>query len=555
MSNYYFKKGKTFRSRKKEEMPIVRAIRQVFQQSGVKLRGRSGSYIEKDLGVVERFRTAQGRSRRGKVHSFHRNSASGNVLSVVLIIILLLFLWYLFFMQQSHMVFKRMSRNFIKDQLSVWSYVGKEGDFSKSFILKMSSDNEELDYLLRNSRIRLDVDTLSKTKISQFYLNYLGQDVVEFTTTYNNGKLGLQSLTSDEPDYFTTDIDRFITTITNEDLDMKDYLDTKVTGAMKRKLLKKYSDVILSVANSQNISVSKNKEIVLDALDDSFKGKIYTLKPSAKEMEAMILELGSSIRKDEDLRKLLKSSGMELELLTSNSYQTMPAFLRTKDVDVLVSDISNFLVDHAKDIANELETGGFRCEIGVYSNRIMYINLAFDDSDGLTKSFVFESIEKDKVKRQAYLFSNMGDNATISVIHRFKKDKRQISGDAEVFINGANAWNIRYDFDKSKKTLLLPEGEYVLDALVTGETMDLRIAKFSEKQTEYKLERSGVSEGKGGRWTLELTEEDIGRLELPTTKPRDMDMMSGSEYKAVLDSLEYGITKHILALLGYQVNP
>lgn len=557
MSNYYFKKNRIFRSRKKGGAESADRAVPASETKKPKLFFQKGLHIQKDREILERVNKDIGRFGRSRAKTWSPGNGFGHLLSVILILLLLLFLFFSFFMQRPHMVFKRLTRNFIQERFQVLSYIGKEGDFSKSFILKASSDNADIHSLIQNFRLQLDLDTWNH--ISGLYLNYLGQDVADLTTTYQNGVLGLQSTTADDKSYFTTDIDRFVTAITNEDLDLKTYLDTEVGKRDRKKLFDKYCKLLLSFVNSENITVSKNTDILLDALDTSFKGKIYTVKPSAKEMEKLLSELGNTIRKDEDLRKLLKSSGMELDLLTSGSYNLLPAngMVRSKDVDVLISDFSDYLRNNAKRIANELETGGFSCSIGVQSNRIRYINVVFDDAFGFAKSFVFESLAKDGETFQKYLFSDAATFATYSVSNSFVLEKGRLTGEIIVSGNEEEKLEFTYDFEPKKNTLIFPEGEYSLLHRQSDLRANLRISRVSDKQVEYKLDLTGMAgnEGNSEAWSLELIEEDIPKLSLPSEEPKNMDEMSDSEYQDILKNLEKGLTDSVLALMGYTVEP
>lgn len=561
MSNYYFKKRREFRSRKKGDgkSSVISNIKSKVLEAASPADSENDAQDEEEAyasPIQPRYTTGR-RSRKKTIVAPVLGRRFGNVFTGILVILILLFLIFLLLMQRPHVAMRRFIKSMLKEQMSVLNYIGKEGDFSKSFLLKASSDHADLEYLLGNTSLSLELDTLSKVKVANFSMNYLGQDIVELTGTYQKGKIGLQSSTASETDYFTTDIDRFITALTGEDLEIKTYLEAKITPAQKNKLIRKYANAILSVINEKNISVSKNKTIVLDSLNTDFKGRLYTFRPKAKDMEKMLLELGREIRRDELLRKVLKSSGMELELLTSKQYGNpwYSNLLSSNDTDVMLSDLANFLVDNAKTIANELETGGFRCEIGVKSGKIRYINLTFDDKFGSTKSMVMEKDVRGTQTSQVYTYSDEASSSIVSLSNSYTTEKNFLRGQASVLQNGMEDMNVSYDFDKKKKTIFLPIGEYEWNSLKDGLSAELRISDVSNKQTEYKM---AIQAGEGssvgvGAWNLNLMEEDIPKLSPPSQKARDMDLMAGSEYREILDSLERGMTSRLLALLGYQV--
>ena len=354
----------------------------------------------------------RGSSRRQVTNNYDSDNYLSGVFTTLLVIIFLLFLIFSYFYNQPKNVFSRLSKRFILNKYNEISQVFGSGidntKPSKKFTLSAKSSDKEINEYFSNIDLALKVGNVKKLDLVNFRLNYMNQSLVDVTGTYKDGNIGILKNSKDK-EYYTSDINKFFSELTGENIDVKSYINKNVSKKEEKKILIDYLNTVFSVIRKNNVSLKSNSTEILDQVGSDFKGKVYTFKPSSKDIEQMLVKLATKLESDKKLVDVLKRSGKDLELMTLFSYlQTS-----SKSIDDLIKELADNIKSYSTEIGSALEVGGFNCQIGVTKNDIQFIRISYNDSSNGLMVLGYETKEDKSQKESIYFYTEEKNKETV----------------------------------------------------------------------------------------------------------------------------------------------
>ena len=477
----------------------------------------------------------RGSSRRQVTNNYDSNNYLSGVFTTLLVIIFLLFLIFSYFYNQPKNVFSRLSKRFILNKYNEISQVFGSGidntKPSKKFTLSAKSSDKEVNEYFSNIDLALEVGNVKKLDLVNFRLNYMNQSLVDVTGTYKDGNIGILKNSKDK-EYYTSDINKFFSELTGENIDVKSYINKNVSKKEEKKILIDYLNTVFSVIRKNNVSLKSNSTEILDQVGSDFKGKVYTFKPSSKDIEQMLIKLATKLESDKKLVDVLKRSGKDLELMTLFSYlQTS-----SKSIDDLVKELADNIKSYSTEIGSALEVGGFNCQIGVTKNNIQFIRISYNDSSNGLMVLGYETKEE-----------------TVSLTEINEKSNESSKGKL-MFSSSKIKFDINYDLDSSKKFTFLPIGSYDFSIENSKTSANLVISKKEKNLTDYVLTMDNLNlfGNEISRLVVNMEEENDIKLTAPEIEPTNMDNLSSEKYRGILDSIEQYMTKNIDKLFGQE---
>jgi hypothetical protein len=494
----------------------------------------------------------RGSSRRQVTNNYDSNNYLSGVFTTLLVIIFLLFLIFSYFYNQPKNVFSRLSKRFILNKYNEISQVFGSGidntKPSKKFILSAKSSDKEVNEYFSNIDLALEVGNVKKLDLVNFRLNYMNQSLVDVTGTYKDGNIGILKNSKDK-EYYTSDINKFFSELTGENIDVKSYINKNVSKKEEKKILIDYLNTVFSVIRKNNVSLKSNSTEILDQVGSDFKGKVYTFKPSSKDIEQMLIKLATKLESDKKLVDVLKRSGKDLELMTLFSYlQTS-----SKSIDDLVKELADNIKSYSTEIGSALEVGGFNCQIGVTKNNIQFIRISYNDSSNGLMVLGYETKEDKSQKESIYFYTEEKNKETVSLTEINEKSKKSSKGKL-MFSSSKIKFEINYDLDSSKKFTFLPIGSYDFSIENSKTSANLVISKKEKNLTDYVLTMDNLNlfGNEISRLVVNMEEENDIKLTAPEIEPTNMDNLSSEKYRDILDSIEQYMTKNIDKLFGQE---
>lgn len=498
------------------------------------------------------------RRRRRRNWLFGLLAHGGTILTFIFAVILLGMIVFAYLGQRPENAFKRYHRNLIREKYEFLDLFRGEGlekqKIAKQFTISAQTSSVDANLFLDRSEVRIGLDTTQKAKILNLQADYIGQNIIDITSTYKDGMIGYYMKGKDE-EYYVSEVNKFIYELTGEDINLSAYMDNKISDREKRKLFLDYFKLIFSAVKSDNIKVEPKANIVLDQMGDSFNGTLYTFKPSSKDIEETLLALATKLESDEKLVQMIQKSGMDIEILVYLSYIGNTKISIPHNAKDMVRKLADTIRSNAAEIANRLEVGGFTWEAGVEKGKIRYIKIGYSDSTEGFKVYGYEAKEMKDENNSIYFFTEESSATVMSLSNSFTREKSILRGSTTLILPNTTGYELDYDVDTSKKSLWIPYGKYDLNNSQTEITTNLRLDERSDGNLEYLLTFDNMDHAgyPMSRLIVTMQEEDDKKLILPEKDFYDISNLSSIQYQQILDSIESYLTRELKSILGANV--
>lgn len=171
-------------------------------------------------------------------------------------------------------------------------------------------DDGEISTYLEGTSIGFHVDATQNSALMGLDFTFRNTPIVSGTLTYGDGIVGL-CVPELADSWYTMDLERFIERYAEGELPDLSQLTASSTVTLEEfhTLVNSYLDILLSMATDENTVKEENVSFTLEMLSEDRTGTRYTLTPTEKDLEDMLLTLADQLEKDELLRKVLTSSG------------------------------------------------------------------------------------------------------------------------------------------------------------------------------------------------------------------------------------------------------
>ena len=358
----------------------------------------------------------------------------------------------------------------IKNVVAITEKYNNLTNLSTDITLTGKSTDNYIDNYLRDSSITLKTNLDKNNILLNANLNLKGSNVLNGTITYDDGALG----------FYVPEVEDKYYSINTKDLPVLDGLSgfeiPEIDNDTLSKLVKNYFEILLTVVNKENVSVSKNQSIYLNYLSETVEGDIYTFEPTEADIENVLLKFADEIEKDEDLRKFVK------DFLGSNK-EWINQYLDTNVEELIDDELKSFcdyIRRHSDTIAENIIDNGFIWKLGIYNGKVCLNSIELE-SEGLVLSY------EGKDNKYIGCVSSY-DNILVYITFNYEKIGKVYNGIASIQYRNDVLSVVEFkNVDKSKKSVLgTYYGDYTFNIL--GNTFDLEVSKAENNGTDHTID-------------------------------------------------------------------
>ena len=420
------------------------------------------------------------------------------------------------------------------------------GNFSLStdLLLSASVNNSQINKYLKNSSVGLKLDLSSNSLIANGELTLMGSPVLSAYLTCDGEELGF-CLPELDSNYYVMDLSKMAEKLS---IPMWAAASSQMTlpeisGKELRALIQAYLDVFNTVVTKDNVTLEENAEFDLNQLSGSYKGNLYTFKPSAEDVEAMLTALADRLEKDKDLRSLA------LKLLEAAGEKGLE-----DDLEDALIELAGQLRDNAASIGEKIEEFHFTWTLGMEGNRVRMIQVQMKNSDE-KMSLGFESAGGKDGEQEELIYLTV-DKQTMSLSNTYTASGKAVEGKVSFTVpsyDDSVRMTLDYDIDKSKLSPLgFPYGSYSfrMDDYDIRFTLDVEDGK--EDSTDHILTLKADSSYFDDMFdtiSLTINATRTGTAVPPSSRATDISGYSEEQFEALFNSIEASAYTNLLPVL------
>lgn len=365
-------------------------------------------------------------------------------------------------------------------------------EFSTDLTLSASAKDATLRELLDGSEITLKLDLSEKAQLINGSVTVMGEDLVSAILTYEKDKLGI-CIPEADPNYYVIGTKALYELMGVDEDQVEAYSHVKkptYPTDKVNKLAAAYWSIVTSTVTKDNTTKSDKEQFKLDELNEKLDGELYVFKPTAEDVEEMLLKLADKLEKDKELRKVVldfvKENRDTLEsALTDSGYDLDDL---EDDMDKALAELVDQLRDNAENIGKAVEQAKFKWSVGVSKGEVCLEKIEFSGG-----ALVYESTGE---KRVFYVMED-GEKEFILRVECKEKDgllrgSVSCTSYSYSYYYGNYEETISLEFknvDKKKTSILgIPYGSYSLSA--DGEELKLDVKKGEKGGTDHTLSLS-----------------------------------------------------------------
>lgn len=171
-------------------------------------------------------------------------------------------------------------------------------------LLAQYDDDGEISSYLEGSSIGIQVDATQNSTLFGMDFTFKNTPIASGTLTYEDGIFGL-CVPELADSWYTLDLARFLERYSSEplvDLSQMVSPSSTLTSDDLHTLLKDYLGILLSAVTDENILREENASFTVQLTGRERTGTRYTVTPTVKDLEGMLLVLAEHLKEDELLR-------------------------------------------------------------------------------------------------------------------------------------------------------------------------------------------------------------------------------------------------------------
>ncbi len=384
-------------------------------------------------------------------------------------------------------------------------------------ITAATAGNEEVDALLS-----LKIDQRENGLLASAGLTLRGEDVLEGTLSYEDGRLGLYVPQLDDT-YYTADLARMAEKWGVDELSaLTELKRTTIPADQLKKLCEKYIDLVLRVANENNVAEFSRENISMEVLDGTAAGTLYVCQPSAEEWETLLLQLAYTLESDQELRDFLTAcmEGQQALLDSAGAADIADA------VDESLTDAAKSLRGEAKRLGRAAEEANLRWLLCLDGKKLVKWAVELGDGQEMV------GLEAKDGDVAAYVIS--GEEKYV-LSARLGKDGGARQGMISAWYDDGTdqgMMHLEYDrVEKGKSALDIPRGRYVLQ-ITEGEPVELvlEVTESEDGGTDHLLTLPASLFGAEVRVDLHTTDKKA-TCQLPQKEPVDISDYSEEDLR------------------------
>ena len=268
-------------------------------------------------------------------------------------------------------------------------------NLSTDITMTVETGVPEYDLYLDGTALRMGLETQRDAFALDATLQLLGSDVLHGVVALDDGMLTL-AMPEITDDRYVLDLKQII--YENTGIEVTELALPELSKDTMTALLKSYFEVIIATATEENVTVEKDQDIELPYLGETVKGTRYVFRPTAKDVENMLLRLADALEQDEDLREFVLS-------LAGSNLALVEQALNVEDLDATLQqsldEAAASLRESAAEIGQQVADAGFTWTVGYADGRVCYQGLGLA---GEPDTYVYESAGKESQGRRDVVY-------------------------------------------------------------------------------------------------------------------------------------------------------
>lgn len=420
-------------------------------------------------------------------------------------------------------------------------------NLSTDLTITVEPPTEESAAYLEDTALTMGVETSRDSFALDANLRLMGSDVIGGVVALDDGMLTL-ALPEISDTRYVLDLKQMIyeaTGIEVTELALPELSEDTMTA-----LLKTYFNIVISAANDDNVTVTKGQEIELPWLGETVNGTLYVFRPTAKDVEDMLLKLADALENDKDLREFVIS-------LTGDNLALVEAAMGVEDLDAALQDgldeAAQALRDNAAYMGQSVEDAGMIWTVGYADGRVCFQEISLEQDPGVGLTYESMGNEKDG-RRDAFYVMNYGDSPDMVVETEYTKEDGLYNGTLYMSQYGEELLSMQFkNVDEDTRSALgAAYGTYTMTVNDYGTVMtwDMNVAKSENGGTDHTIAFSGDELAySAGFEQLVLhihSSDEEATIELPEGEEVDINSLTDGD----LEELGVLIQQHLMETLG-----
>lgn len=425
-------------------------------------------------------------------------------------------------------------------------------NLSTDITMTVETGVPEYDLYLDGTALRMGLETQRDAFALDATLQLLGSDVLHGVVALDDGMLTL-AMPEITDDRYVLDLKQII--YENTGIEVTELALPELSKDTMTALLKSYFEVIIATATEENVTVEKDQDIELPYLGETVKGTRYVFRPTAKDVENMLLRLADALEQDEDLREFILS-------LAGNNLALVEQMLNVEDLDATLQqsldEAAASLRESAAEIGQEAADAGFTWTVGYADGRVCYQGIGVTSEPDI---YVYESVGKEADGRRDTVYINDGyseDGPPVLLEAEYTKDGGAYSGTVTMKEWGETVLSMEYQDVNPEKCSPLGTayGSYVFTVrdYDTEMTVEMTVEKSASGGTDIVMTFTGddfysMTGFDGLTLRLYSTDKDA-TIQMPEGDEVDIASMSDDELMELSMLIQSSLMESLSAVLS-----
>ena len=425
-------------------------------------------------------------------------------------------------------------------------------NISTDITLTVETGVPEYDLYLDGTALRMGLETQRDAFALDATLQLMGSDVLHGVVALDDGMLTL-AMPEITDNRYVLDLKQLI--YENTGIEVTELALPELSKDTMTALLKSYFEVVIATATEDNVTVEQNQDIELPYLGETVKGTRYIFRPTAKDVENMLLRLADALEQDEDLREFVLS-------LAGNNLALVEQALNVEDLDATLQqsldEAAASLRESAAEIGQEAADAGFTWTVGYADGRVCYQGIGVTSEPDI---YVYESVGKESQGRRdvAYINDVYSEDGQFMVIEaEYTKDGGAYSGTVTIKEWGETVLSAEYQDVNPEKCSPLGTayGSYVFTVrdYDTEMTVEMTVEKSASGGTDIVMTFTGddyysMTGFDGLTLRLYSTDKDA-TIQMPEGDEVDIASMSDDELMELSMLIQSSLMESLSAALS-----
>lgn len=351
-------------------------------------------------------------------------------------------------------------------------------NLSTDLTITAESSLPENEKYLDGTALEIGLETQRDAFALDADVKLMGSDILSGVVQLDDGMLSL-SLPQVSDKCYVLDLKQMIYEATG--VEITELALPEISGDTVTSLLKNYFTIVVSTATDDNVTVEKDCPIELPWLGQTVDGTFYTFRPTAQDVEGMLLRLADALENDEELREFVTSlTGGNLLALSSDDLNAD----WQQELDATIAELR----EQAADLGQMVADSGFTWTVGYADGRVVYQKLSTDDETCLA----YESLGEEKTGRSDVLYmQEAGGSQPMAIEAEYTKNDGKYSGTLYMSQEDAVVLDMTFkDVDEEERSALgaaygiysFTMSDYSMDV-----TMDMSVQKSENGGTDHRI--------------------------------------------------------------------